>query len=101
MVVSLLFGMVGGFLIVWQNLKRINKPEEARKFFIWGGIFTIIATFLVIKFHINYGYTIGFFLAVWFNHFYLDKWMKENPNIKPHFGWANTWKKGIGDKSGR
>lgn len=87
-VVSLFFGIAGGFLLVWQNLKRINKPEEARKFFIWGGLITVITTFLVIKFQIKYGYTIGFFLAVWFNHFYLDKWMKENPNIKPRFGWS-------------
>ena len=87
-VASLIFGIGGSFLIVWQNLKRINKPGKARKFFIWGGIVAVITTFLIIKFHIEYGYIFGFLLVMWFDRFYLAMWMKENPNTKPRFGWA-------------
>lgn len=87
-VMSSIFGIVGGFLIVWQNLKRINKPEEARKFFIWGGIIAVIIAIFIAEFHIGYGYIFGFLFVIWFERFHMTAWVKENPNIKPHFGWA-------------
>lgn len=87
-IASLLFGVGGGFMIVWQGLKKIGKEDVAKKFFLWGGLATLILVFAIARLHISSGYFVSLVYIILFERFYLMPWKKENPDIKPKFSWS-------------
>jgi len=93
-------GIVPIYFVIWQNFKRINKGEIAKKFLIRGGIaillFMSTLIFLSLLFSANSTITtflkgfnpgVASVLVIWFKSAYLDLWVKEN-NQKLGFGWS-------------
>ena len=89
MIVSVLTGLGGSYLIVWQNLKRMGKEAEATKFLLVGGLIAvgilIISRFVSIR--TSGGFVIGILFPVWHLSKHIQKWQKENPG-RAKFTWG-------------
>lgn len=87
LVVSVLCGLSGGYLIVWQNLKRIGREDVAKKFLIKGGVIVLAITaalfLLPIPQSLNRGLGNGLAIIfpIWFYQKYLNDWQKQNPKV--------------------
>lgn len=90
---SVLFGLPGAYLIVWQNLKRIGKEDVAKKFLIVGGIIVLlimtILIFLPVSRTISRGLSNGLAIMfpIWLYLSYLREWQKQNPK-GAGFSWS-------------
>lgn len=89
-IMSTLFGPGAGFLVTWQNLLRMGKVQEARKFLIWGGL-VFLAICVSLLFISSDGVkavgniaSMGF--PVWLYYTNQKQWQLSNPN-KAKFSW--------------
>jgi hypothetical protein len=85
-IISLIFGMPAAILVVWQNLKRIEKHEVAKKFLlISGGLGLLILILIAIispsssKVQINSAMFLSLIFPVWYLFSYGKSWEKEHP----------------------
>lgn len=85
---AILGGIPSGFLIVWQNLKRIGLEKEAKTWLWYGGIIWLI--FIIYDLVSGVG-SLGLDIALTLLpvHFLWSKYLKNWPsNIpKPKFSW--------------
>ena len=94
------FDLVGGYIIVWQNLKRMGREDVAKKFlFVGGGIVLTILVLLVLLGYLlpesstlsssssTYKLVLGWLFPIWLYLTYLKKWQQENPG-KAKFSWS-------------
>lgn len=88
---SSLFGPGASYLISWQNLKKMSKPEEAKKFLLFGGI-----VFLLISIALYYlpesgakalGNVAAIIFPIWLYYSHQKQWQTTNPN-KAKFSWS-------------
>lgn len=93
LILTLLFGPGAGFLITWQNLKRLQKDKEAKNFLgVGSAILVLIILILVIlpensviTLPITYFFSLLF--PCWLYAKHLKKWQQENPG-KAKFSWS-------------
>lgn len=89
-IVSILTGLGGGFFIVWQNLKRMGKEEEAKKFFVWGAVISVVVLALAIylpMFPQGLSGVISLLFPIWHYATHLKKWQQEHPK-QAKFSWS-------------
>lgn len=85
MFICSLSGLFGGYLIVWQTLRRMGKEKEARNFLIFGGIIALLiylVSFWVIRTINGIGefssLSLGFIFPIWLYAMYYNKWEQNN-----------------------
>lgn len=91
--VSLIFGNVASYLVVWENLKRIGKKDKANKYFIFFGMVLLLET-LLFQYLNNLGKLngsmvngLGLIFPIWFYAYYFKEWQKQNPKVAK-FQWS-------------
>ncbi len=99
LVVAFLSGTWSAYFLVWQNLKRMGKPELAVKFARWGvGLIFLFQVVLVAmaamgKSAGNVSQALLFGFPLWLEFKFFRRWREENPENKPRFqmvtlGWG-------------
>lgn len=88
---SSLFGPGASYLISWRNLKKMGKPEEAKKFLLFGGIiFLLMSTALIYLPKSGtkaLGNVAAIIFPIWLYYSHQKQWQISNPN-KAKFSWS-------------
>lgn len=90
-IMSSLFGPGAGFLVTWQNLLRMGKVEEAKKFLMLGGL-AFLAMCVALLFIPSDGAKVlgniaSMAFPVWLYYTNQKQWQLDNPN-KAKFSWS-------------
>lgn len=102
LVLAFIGGTWSAYFLIWQNLKKIEKNEAARKFAWWGvGIILMYQILLVVLAMLgnrsnNYSQVLLIGLPIWFEFKYFKKWREEHPEIKPKFQFSALGWGGLG-----
>ena len=89
-IASVIFGMPGELMIVWQNLRRINKNTLATKFLIISWLIFIVLWVFNVKTGIFQGVSfniLGLLPAIWYYYYYGHIWDRQHPH-QAKFSWA-------------
>lgn len=90
-IMSSLFGPGAGFLVTWQNLLRMGKVEEAKKFFMLGGLVFLAICGALLFISSDGAKAVGNIASmafpVWLYYTNQKQWQLNNPN-KAKFSWS-------------
>lgn len=90
LVFSLILGFPASYFIVWNNLKRMGKAEEAKKFLMFGGIIVAVVSIGLLYISVPKYVTpniLALPFPIWLHTKYLNQWQKDNPG-KAKFSWS-------------
>lgn len=91
--ISVLCGLPGSYLIVWQNLRRIGRKDVGKKFLIVGGIIVLVTMVVLMFLPISkslsrgLGNGLAMIFPLWLYSNYLKQWQQQNPK-GAGFSWS-------------
>lgn len=87
---ALLFGLGSGYLVAWQNLRRMGEEEAAKKFLLFGGVVLIVISLMIYflpETQTRGFYFIGLLFPVWVYFRNQKGWEQKNPG-QTAFSWS-------------
>jgi hypothetical protein len=81
-ILSFVFGYVSSYLLIWQNILRIDPQAKVRGYLIWGAVICEVVSFVLAYFTAviptTYGDLAAAIFLYWFYIKYYKKWASES-----------------------